>query len=152
MACCKSCARASKIGKTMKRKNSKVTVNPQFLLGMAAGGATGGVVGSALQNISFIQNNPDMSGTIVGAVKAAAGYYLLTQMKGDLVQGVGAGWIAEGAGDVFGSFIPSSVSGFRSNTLGTSYAARHNRKHRVLGPYSEMAPTTGAQAVRVKAI
>lgn len=152
MACCKSCARASKIGKTMKRKNSKVSVNTQFLLGMAAGGATGGIVGSALNNISFIQQNPDMAGSIIGGVKAAAGYYLLTQQKGDLVQGIGAGWLAEGAGDIFGSLIPSSVSGFRSNTLGTGYPARHNRKHRVLGPYSEMAPTTGAQQVRVKAI
>jgi len=137
----------------MARKSSKVSVNPQFLLGMAAGGATGGVVGGALNNISFIQENPDMAGTIVGGIKAAAGYYLLTQQKGDFVQGVGAGWVAEGAGDIFSTLVPS-VSGFRSNTLGTGYVARHNRKQRILGTgaYREMAPQTGAQTVRVKAV
>ena len=149
-ACCKACARSSKIGKTMAR-SSKVSVNPQFLLGMAAGGATGGVVGGALGKISFIAENPEMSGTIVGGIKAAAGYYLLTQQKGDFVQGVGAGWVAEGAGDIFAGFIPSEVSGFRSNTLGTGYTPRHNRKQRILGPYAEMAPQTGPQ-VRVKAV
>lgn len=130
----------------MARKSS-VKVDTQFLLGMAAGGATGGVVGSALNNISFIQQNPNMAGSIVGGIKAAAGYYLLTQQKGQFIQGVGAGWVAEGAGDIFATLIPSGVSGFRSNTLGTGYSAHHNRKARVLGPYSEMPPRTGAQSL-----
>lgn len=153
MACCNSCARAAKIsGMARKTKKTTVKVSPEFLIGMAAGGATGGVVGSTLNKINFIQQNPQMAGPIIGGVKAGLGYYLLTTMDSDVVQGLGAGWIADGASDVLGGLLGGGVSGFRSRTLGTGYVATHNRKHRILGPgepageYAEMRPQVPLKA------
>ena len=147
MACCKSCSRAANISgmATKRSKKTTVKVSPEFLIGMAAGGATGGVVGSTLNKISYIKENPQMAGPIIGGVKAGVGYYLLTTMDSEVVQGLGAGWIADGASDVLGGLLGSSVGGFRARTLGTGYVELHNRKHRVLGPqplgeYAEMRP------------
>lgn len=139
---------------TKRSKKTTVKVSPEFLIGVAAGGATGGVIGSTLNKIQFIQQNPQMAGPIIGAIKGAAGYYLMTQMDGDVVQGIGAGWIADGASDVLGGLLGGSVTGFRSRTLGTSYVAHHNRKHRILGPapqpmgseYAEMRPQVPLKA------
>lgn len=151
MACCNSCARAAKISGMARSKKTTVKVSPEFLIGMAAGGATGGVVGSTLNKVSFIQENPAMAGPIIGGVKAGLGYYLLTQMKGDVVQGIGAGWIADGASDVLGGLLGGAVSGFRSRTVGTGYVEHYNRKHRVLGTpnggqYAEMRPQVPLKA------
>ena len=128
-----------------------VNVSMEFLGGVAIGGATGGFVTGALEKISFIKQNPEMSGTIIGGVKGAAGYYLMTQQEGDMLQGIGAAWFADGVSDLIGGFI-SGVAGFRSDTLGTSYSARHNRKHRVLGTgnqYAEM-PSKTRRPLRAK--
>lgn len=126
------------------KRTTKVSVDTQFLIGIAAGGATGGIVSSQLEQVSFIKDNPESAPLVIGGVKAAAGFYLLTKMKGSLVQGLGAGWLAEGAGDVFGKLLApaGSVGGFRRRTLGTGYVERHNRKNRILGPadYAEMPP------------
>jgi hypothetical protein len=114
----------------------KVDTNSvNFILGTAIGGATGGIVGAQLEKIEFISSNPQMAGTIIGGIKAGAGYYLFAKMKGagDLVKGVGVGWLVDGAATLVGGFLNPGVSGLSRNTLGTSSLPRHNRAHRVLG-------------------
>lgn len=134
-SCCKACSSGSKIGRTMRNKSKVDTNSVNFILGTAIGGATGGIVGAQLEKIEFIAANPEMSGTIIGAIKAGAGYYLFAKMKqgGDIVKGVGVGWLVDGAATLVSGFIDNSVSGLSRNTLGTGSLARHNRSHRVLG-------------------
>ncbi|MCG8332343.1 MAG: hypothetical protein MI974_31955 [Chitinophagales bacterium] len=127
--CCKAC---SKISGTMAKKKAKTTVkiSTEFIAGMAAGGATGGIVGGMLEKISFVQENPGMAGTIIGGVKAGAGFFLLTKTESDITQGLGAGWIADGASDLLGAF---GIGAINRNTLGPGSRALYNRRHRILG-------------------
>lgn len=153
MACCDKCARAAKIsGMAKKTKTVNVKVSAEFLIGIAAGGATGGVISATLNKVEFIKQNPEMSGAIIGGIKAAGGFYLLTSVDSPVVQGLGLGWLADGASDALGGLLNSNVSGFRSRTIGTGYVETHNRKHRVLGmpaengQYAEMRPAVPLKA------
>ena len=128
--CCKAC---SKISGTMAKKKAKTTVkiSTEFIAGMAAGGAAGEIIAGQLEKTSFIQENQTMAGHIIGIVKTGGGFYLLTQTKSNIVQGVGAGLIASGASDVLSAL--GVIGAINKNTLGPGSRAVYNRRHRILG-------------------
>lgn len=121
----------------MRRTTKKGSaVDMELFGGVAVGGATGGFIGQQLQKLEFISANPGSASTIIGLIKGGAGYLMLTRMKSPFVQGIGLGWIADGASDL-GSAM--GITGLRAQRLGTGYYAEHNRKHGILGPATDPA-------------
>jgi hypothetical protein len=144
------CACQNKISGMAKRKktgNTKVNLNMEFFGGVALAGAAGGFITENLEKISFVKSNPEMSGTIIGGIKAAGGWYMATKMDGDFVQGAGIGLIADGASDLLGGFI-NGIGSLNHDTVGTQSRNRHNRSARILGKQGRQRNPQRAQ-VRV---
>lgn len=98
MAC--SCQKKS-IG--MARRKS--TKNLTALLTRVAAGAGGYIAGDLLNNISFVQQNPNLSGWI----KTGAGVAVAFTQKG-MLQDFGIGMAVAGAGQVAKELMPSQTT------------------------------------------
>jgi hypothetical protein len=97
---------------TKKRRKSKKRVSGiedipvQLVLGAIAGNvASKKVFPMLLDKVEFLKTNP-MLGT---AIKVGGGL-LLASMKNELVQGVGIGMAADGAGEMVAKMIPATTA------------------------------------------
>ncbi|MEM9991118.1 MAG: hypothetical protein AAF738_05100 [Bacteroidota bacterium] len=94
-----------------KLKNQRVTVDGEFLGGIAVGVVSSGVVsGVGTDLLAGSIENANARRAILGVGKAVGGAGLFTS-KSDFLKGVGVGWLAGGASDLLeAADIPDRIS------------------------------------------